>query len=81
MFNYHHVLYTTVMEELQTLGKRIKSLRKEKNLTQEELAHESGISVLHLIKIENGKSNPTFETLVKLSKGFDISLSELVKEL
>jgi len=69
------------MKKLQALGKRIKSLRKKKKLTQEELAHKSDISVFHLIKIENGKSNPTFKTLVKLSKGFDIELSDLLEGL
>ena len=36
------------------LGKRIKTLRKEKNLSQEKLAKEVGISRVTLSKLENG---------------------------
>ena len=36
------------------LGEKIKTLRKEKNLSQEELAKKSGISRATLSKLENG---------------------------
>ena len=39
---------------LSDLGKRIKTLRKEKNLSQEKLAKEVGISRVTLSKLENG---------------------------
>ena len=38
---------------LSELGKKIKLLRKEKNLTQEELAKKSNISRITLSKLEN----------------------------
>jgi len=39
---------------LSNLGKHIKTLRKEKNLSQEKLAKEVGISRVTLSKLENG---------------------------
>lgn len=59
-------------------GKFISSLRKEKNLTQDELAEKLNISSGKTIsKWENGNSIPDFETIIQLSKEFDISLYEL----
>lgn len=64
---------------LIALGEAISELRKEKGLTQEELAervnfHESYISV-----IESGRRNPTWVTVLKLSYGLGMPLIELVQ--
>ena len=40
----------------EAFGQRIKSLRKEKNLTLKELSDKSGIALTYLSKIENGKT-------------------------
>ena len=47
-------------------GKRIKELRKEKALTQEELAELIGIEPRNIIKIENAQTFPRTRTLEKL---------------
>ena len=63
-------------------SKALKSLRTGRNLTQEELAHLSGIDYKYLQKLEGRKpSSPTLETLEKLSKGLNISLVELVSSV
>lgn len=59
------------------LGKRIKELRKEKNLTQEKLAEFIDIDTRNIIKIENGETFPRLKTLEKLLEVFQISISEL----
>lgn len=59
------------------LGKRIKELRKEKNLTQEKLAELIDIDTRNIIKIENGETFPRLKTLEKLLEVFQISISEL----
>ena len=60
----------------------LKSLRTSRKLTQEELAHLSGIDYKYLQKLEGSKpSSPTLETLEKLSKGLNISLVELVSSM
>ncbi len=52
-----------------TLGERIKQLREERKLTQDELGHRSGVGQSHLSHIEMGKSSPHMCTLELLAKG------------
>ena len=61
------------------LSSNIKKLRKQHNLSQEQLAQKAGITYSTLIKIESGNNtNPTLDTLTKLAGVFKISLDELV---
>ena len=52
-------------------SERLKKLRKEKGMTQAELADALGISTPTVIMWENGKRKPQFEMLEKLSEVFD----------
>jgi transcriptional regulator with XRE-family HTH domain len=61
------------------LGKAIRQLRQERDMTQEALAHAAGVTVSHLSTIERGHSNPTWATLKALSTALDISMVELAK--
>lgn len=60
------------------LGKKIKLLRKEKGLTQEELFFESNVSSSHIGMIETAKKNPTLDVLFKISRALGVSLSQLL---
>ncbi len=62
------------------LGEKIKSLRKKKKLTQEELAAEIGVSRQAIAKWETEGGMPDIENLKALSDYFDVSIDELVKE-
>jgi transcriptional regulator with XRE-family HTH domain len=60
------------------LSANIKKLRKQKNLSQDQLARLADIPCNTLVKIEAGRSNnPTFETLSKLADVFGISIDQL----
>ena len=59
------------------VGHKIKTLRKEKNFTQEQLAEKAGISVDFLSLIERGKNAPSLESLEKLATALKISVKEL----
>lgn len=59
------------------IGNRIAQLRKLKNLTQKELAEMLNVSDKVVSKWETEKSLPDVETMLKLSKVLDISISEL----
>lgn len=50
------------------IGQRIAARRKELNLTQEALTDSTGISTNQLSNIENNRSVPTVETIMKLSE-------------
>ena len=63
---------------LQDLGLRIRSLRKERNLTLERLGELSDLSVGIVSQIERGKGNPSFATLAQLAHGLDIPVGRLL---
>ncbi len=59
------------------IGKRIRALRKEKKLTQLDLAIRSGIDERQVQRLERGHTSATLKTLIKISKGLDIDFIEL----
>ena len=58
-------------------GARVRELRKERELTQDQLAELADISRDSIKNIEKGKHGPLFETLEKLIRGLDCEPSEL----
>ncbi|MBQ8983118.1 MAG: helix-turn-helix transcriptional regulator [Lachnospiraceae bacterium] len=58
---------------------RLYELRKQKGLSQEELAHRLNVSRQTISKWEVGESTPDMEKLVAISDLFEVSLDELVK--
>ena len=56
------------MSIYEEIGETIVYLRKEKGLTQENLALETGISVSYLRSIEHGNANPTINELWKIAE-------------
>lgn len=66
--------------DIKSLGKRIKRLRKQKNLTLDALAKLSGVSKGHLSRIENGQHDPSFSVLLKISRAFSIQVNSLLEE-
>jgi len=67
------------MKTNETFGNRLAKLRKEHNLTQEDLAKKLNISAQAISKWENDLTAPDIDTLIKLSDIFNISLDELLK--
>src|SRR6476620_7723602 len=63
---------------MQGLGTRIRSLRRERNLTLERLGELAGLSVGIVSQIERGRGNPSFATLVQLAHGLDIPVGRLL---
>ena len=62
-----------------TIGKRIALLRKEKGLTQEELAQHMGISPQAVSKWENDQTCPDISALPKLARLLGVSVDELLE--
>lgn len=56
------------------IGTTIVSLRKEKGLTQEQLALECEISVSYLRRIEHVEANPTIHALWRLAEVLEVEL-------
>lgn len=62
-----------------SIGEKIYSLRKSKNMSQEDLANVLNVSRQTVSKWETGESNPDIEKIVPLCDFFDISTDELLK--
>lgn len=58
-------------------GTRVRELRRQKGLTQEQLAERADLHVTYISGIETGSRNPSLTAIAALAKGFGISLSEL----
>jgi transcriptional regulator with XRE-family HTH domain len=60
------------------LGSRLRRIRRENALTQEELAHRSGVSLVMIAKTEQGQRQPRLPVLTRLAAALDVPLSELL---
>lgn len=59
------------------IGKNLRKLRKEKGLTQSQLAQISGVSRNAIINYESDKRYPNLEILTKLSDALDVEIGSL----
>ena len=57
-------------------GKRLRQIRRYKDLTQEQLAERVGVSVEFIGYIERGQSAPSFETLEKIAEVLEVEVGE-----
>lgn len=62
------------------LSEKLYELRKKRALSQEQLAEQLGVSRQAISKWESGKAVPETDTLISISKYFDVSLDYLMKE-
>ncbi|MBI4931415.1 MAG: helix-turn-helix transcriptional regulator [Bacteroidetes bacterium] len=60
------------------LGKKIRQTRKEQNISQAQLAYESGLSREEIYRLELGYINPTYDTLAAIAEALGIQVKELV---
>lgn len=63
------------------IGQKIRAVREQSNLTQDQLALMVGIGRSYLAKVESGKRNPTVDFVEKVAKGLGITLEDLFKGL
>lgn len=52
------------MVDYKTLGSRIRAVRLEKKMTQEQLAEAVGVGVTHISHIETGNSIPSLQVML-----------------
>jgi transcriptional regulator with XRE-family HTH domain len=66
-------------KQVENLGKKIQRLRKEKELSQDELARKANIPYTTLTKIEIGViKKPSVFAVAKIAEALDITLDDLV---
>jgi predicted transcriptional regulator len=62
----------------QALAYAIRQLRHGSESTQEDIAHDAGITTASLARIERGETNPRWTTVTRILSALKISLAELV---
>jgi transcriptional regulator with XRE-family HTH domain len=62
---------------LKAFAKKLKEIRKLKNLSQEDLAYKSGIALSQIARIETAKINPTLSTVFSIARTMEVKLNEL----
>jgi transcriptional regulator with XRE-family HTH domain len=66
------------VSDVRTLfGARVRDLRKERGLSQEELAHRAGMHHTYLGGIERGERNPALLNIVRLARALDVPVVAL----
>jgi len=66
------------MEVVMDLGSKIKNIRYNNNVSQDEMAKILKINRNYLSRIETNKSLPTAEVLIRLAETFNISIDSLL---
>ncbi len=63
---------------MESLGNKIKELRKKKGLSQEELAENAGLNLRTIQRIENNKNEPRGKTLHLICRALGINAEDLL---
>lgn len=64
----------------ETLGKQIRELRKQRGMTQVELAERAGTTQGHIARIECGRYTLTMAVLSRLADALDVELGFIEKQ-
>jgi transcriptional regulator with XRE-family HTH domain len=65
---------------VNTIGANLRRLRSDRRLSLAELASRSGVAKATLANLEQGRGNPTIETLWALALGLGVAFSDLLEE-
>jgi transcriptional regulator with XRE-family HTH domain len=66
-----------MMDVRERLSKNLQTLRRERSLSQEDLAHKAGIHQTYLSGVESGKRNPSVLVLDRIAKALDVDIVDL----
>lgn len=67
------------MDVVALLGRNVRALRRERGLSQEELAHRSDLERSYVSDIERGTRNPSVKALGKIANALDVEAWLLLK--
>jgi DNA-binding XRE family transcriptional regulator len=62
------------------LGRNVRRLRQQRDMTQEQLAFDAQIDLTYLGGIERGKRNPSLLVMARIGKALSVSLPKLLSE-
>jgi transcriptional regulator with XRE-family HTH domain len=62
------------------VGERLKAIREMKNMSQGDIEKKTGLLRCYISRVENGHTVPVIETLEKMARAMDVSMSQLFHE-
>jgi transcriptional regulator with XRE-family HTH domain len=62
------------------VGKNVRKIRQERNITQEKLAFEAEIDLTYVGGIERGKRNPSLLVMARIAEALSVPLARLLAE-
>ncbi len=65
----------------EALGKKIKKIRRKKDISLNKLANSIGKDYHSILRLEQGKANPSYYYIYEIAEGLGITMDELVKGL
>jgi putative transcriptional regulator len=65
---------------LKKLGERIREIRKDKGISQKQLAHSIGKDQQSIQRLEAGNINPSYYYLIEIANGLEIETSKLLEK-
>ena len=68
-------------DPLQDFAQRLRALRLERSLSQEQLAHRAGLDRTYVSSCEAGRRNVTLRTICRLASALEVDPGELVSGL
>lgn len=66
-------------DERLRIGRRIAEIRKEKGMTQTQLAELCGLQQAHIARIENGKYSVGLDTLAQIADAMEARIDIIIK--
>ena len=76
--SYRPMVEAIAMQGRQTLGQRIRRLRKAEGFTQETLASAADVSRVTLVRLESGEQTPRYSTLSAIAGALGRNVQELL---
>ena len=77
MFKYSAILLG--MDAQKRLGQNIRVLRKQRRMSQTELAQRAGVALMTISRLERGEHDPHVRTLSQIARGLGVPLLELMR--
>ena len=77
-YNYHVKVKKVVIE--LSIGEKIRNLRKEKNITQRQLANSTNFSHSYIGDLETGRTNPSLKSLEMIADYFNVDMDYFLQK-
>ena len=65
---------------MKRFGEKLRILRKQRGLTVQQLGDMLGVHNSHIVRMEKGNRKPSVDLVLKISRVFDVSSDQLIKD-